>query len=970
MEVLAKETSEHPHSHGDHEHHSHQVKEEDVIRIRKESLQKIVLNYKFWIVILLAISIMLGVYIRSAPMMDHTRQMIPFYKFIFLPWTAYGGTPGLWDVTTNTWTLGPDLDPWLFERLAEYYVKEGKLPAVDYMRNVPDGFPSEVRTVVLPSMIDMTYHLSSFFLGNVSVEFAADIFPVIFFVLTIISFFFFVREVFIRKDKESIIKANFIAIIATFFMIVIPVFLSRSIAGIPEKESAAFFFMFLTFYFFLKAMKTKNFKFSIALGILSGLSTFVMGTIWGGDIFIYITIGVTTLIAFLLNNIHKKESFVYASWILTTTVLSLFILKSDAIYYIVGSLNTGIAFLTLFILVIDYILWDTKISSNKQLNKIKLPKHIVSIIVAIILVVVIATLFFGPNFIVDKLKAVHQSTFRPVTGRWNTTVAENRQPYFTEWRGNFGPFIPLGKISIPIFFWLFIIGSILIFRNMMNKLKSKDAWILTIVYIILIFAMIFSRYSSSSQFNGENFISKFVYYGAVILFLGVSIKIYSDYYKRKDNAFDYIDYEYIFILILLLLAIFSARGAVRLIMVLGPIAPIFVGYLNLELITLFIKNKDDNKKLIYLFFAVIVVLLTIYAFMGVPLKSNQNYGFYQESKSSAFSFVPTPYNQQWQYAMDWVRNNTPEDAVFGHWWDYGYWVQSIGERATVLDGGNAKVFWNYWMGRIVLTGDNQQDALDFLYAHNTTHFLIDSTDIGKYGAFSQIGSDENFDRLSQIGVFNLDPSQTQETRNQTNYFYRGGIPLDEDLRVIQDGKELILPAGQTAVGAFIIPMNTNQESGSGNVGQPTVIFVDQTDGTQYRIPMRYVSINGEFFDFHDGINATLFIFPSLESNGQGIKLNQVGAAMFISPRLMRGMLAQIYILNDPLNNFPGFKLVHTEPSYINRNLNAQGANLPDFVYYQGIQGPIKIWEIKYTGNETVQQKYLDTDSSKYLPWRL
>jgi len=66
-------------------------------------------------------------------------------------------------------------------------------------------------------------------------------------------------------------------------------------------------------------------------------------------------------------------------------------------------------------------------------------------------------------------------------------------------------------------------------------------------------------------------------------------------------------------------------------------------------------------------------------------------------------------------------------------------LQSIGERATVLDGGNAIVYWNYLMGRHVLTGDNQKDALEFLYNHNTTHLLIDSSDIGKYGAYSSIG---------------------------------------------------------------------------------------------------------------------------------------------------------------------------------------------------------------------------------------
>ena len=52
------------------------------------------------------------------------------------------------------------------------------------------------------------------------------------------------------------------------------------------------------------------------------------------------------------------------------------------------------------------------------------------------------------------------------------------------------------------------------------------------------------------------------------------------------------------------------------------------------------------------------------------------------------------------------------------------------------------------------------------------------------------------------------------------------------------------------------------------------------------------------------------------------------------------------------------------------DLNAQGLNLGEFVYYQGLQGPIKIWEISYTGKEEIKEEYLDTDYTKYLDWEL
>ena len=43
------------------------------------------------------------------------------------------------DITTGGWTLGPDLDPFLFLRWAKYIVENGTLFSIDHMRYVPLG---------------------------------------------------------------------------------------------------------------------------------------------------------------------------------------------------------------------------------------------------------------------------------------------------------------------------------------------------------------------------------------------------------------------------------------------------------------------------------------------------------------------------------------------------------------------------------------------------------------------------------------------------------------------------------------------------------------------------------------------------------------------------------------------------------------------------------------------------------------
>jgi asparagine N-glycosylation enzyme membrane subunit Stt3 len=905
---------------------------ERLIEERKKKIAGFMKKSSLWVIGLLIIAIILGIYIRSLPMQDHN------------------GKPGLWDITTNTWTLGPDLDPWLFERDAQEIIEHGSLPKIDSMRNVPLGFDNTVESRLLPYMIVWLYYILSMFM-NTSPMFAAVLFPVVMFALTILSFFLFVREVFNDESKKEKTKANVIAIISTFFMIIIPAFLSRTVAGIPEKESAAFFFMFLSFFFILRAWKSKKAKVYIPLGILSGIFTALMWLIWGGVVYIFITIAIATMIAFILNKVGKKEFIIYSLWLFIAIILFLsFSTRADLIG-ILTSLDSGLAFLVFLIITIHMIIWNTPISNLKYIKQSKIPKNILSLVIGIVLIIALILIFLGPGFIIEKLQAINQALFTPITGRWNITVAENRQPYFTEWAASFGPYIK----NIPLLFWLFFIGSVFLFRKMLDKLDKKDAWILTGLYVLFFMGLVFSRYAPHPNiFDGEGFVSRAAYYLSALMLIAGLIYYYVRYERKGDKRFESVKYDYLILFALFMFCLFTARGAVRLIMVLAPIAPIFVGYLIVELFEIFSKTKEETAKIII--GAVFVFILVISGFIF--------WNYYNEIKNESYYFIPSAYNYQWQKAMQWVREDTPQDAVFAHWWDYGYWLQSIGNRATVTDGGNAIAYWNYLMGRHVLTGDNQKDALDFLYSHNANYLLIDSSDIGKYTAFSSIGSDINYDRYSWIGTFLQDDKQTQETKNQTLYIYPGGIALDEDLLINQSGKNILLPSGKAGVGAIIIPLDKK----TNKFEQPYVIAFYQ--GSQYKVYLRYLAIDKDFIDFKSGIEGCAYLFPYLENSGQGLSSNKIGAAMFLSPRLLRGLLAQIYILNDPFKKFQNFQVAHTESSLVVDNLRSQGMQLPEFVYYQGVQGPIKIWNITYTGKEEIKPEYLGTDPSKYLNWQL
>jgi asparagine N-glycosylation enzyme membrane subunit Stt3 len=203
------------------------MSEQDIIKEREKKILDFINKKNLWIVGVLIIALILGIYIRSLPMQDH------------------GGNPGLWDISTNSWTLGPDLDPWLFVRTAEMIVNNGSIPETDMMRSVPLGQDTTNETMLLPYMIAWTYKFLNIFMNDVTIELAGDVFPVIMFALTILTFFFMVKEIFEKSGKR---KAEIIAGLSTFFMIVILHLYREQLREFLKKNLRAFVYFWLIFY--------------------------------------------------------------------------------------------------------------------------------------------------------------------------------------------------------------------------------------------------------------------------------------------------------------------------------------------------------------------------------------------------------------------------------------------------------------------------------------------------------------------------------------------------------------------------------------------------------------------------------------------------------------------------------------------------------------------------------------------------
>jgi len=148
----------------------------------------------------------------------------------------------------------------------------------------------------------------------------------------------------------------------------------------------------------------------------------------------------------------------------------------------------------------------------------------------------------------------------------------------------------------------------------------------------------------------------------------------------------------VFALIVGLVGVYVSSAFIRL-ELFASLSVIILSSIGLSILTSAIlinkKVKDTristNPRIItkVFYFAIIIILLS----SPLMIPENQNW-------VNAIKAPPTILNggsiynvatDDWHDAMDWLKKNTPEDAVVASWWDYGYWITTLSERATLAD---------------------------------------------------------------------------------------------------------------------------------------------------------------------------------------------------------------------------------------------------------------------------------------------
>ena len=812
-----------------------------------------------------------------------------FYYLLLLPILIIA----LYVRTRNLTYLGGKyllgLDPYAFFRYAQEVIATGTIQSPDLMRYVPLGYnlrmdykfmgyflgyTYKIITVISPSTTQLEWHI---------------MYPPIVTVISLVFFFLFLRQLFDSK----------VALLATAFLAVIPTYIYRTGAGFADHEALAMMFMFIALWQFTLMWKAdRRFK-SIIYGSIAGLFSTAMYFTWpGGYRFLIVSLAGLGILVTIFSKPSTTQVVGYLTWFSTFTLFSALGLRQ--ISFITELENLMLIFAVVFIIA-NQLKPIKNLADN--LSK-QLPYHIPSEIMILLAIVILGLIVGWITGIVDPAVVIGRLLHPGGTSRFAFTVSENQQPYFIGGNGWWS--------GIGWTFMLAFLGSIYMVIKMFKSIKIGLAVAASYAIFFLIF--IFGRFSPDPKYNAIASFSTSTYLIWFGIFMATLFGLYIfEYNKHKETARETFDlpWELLLVFIWFLFTAIIARGAVRTIFSFAPAVAIVAAYFTVNLGRELYKRDSAEKTL-----AIILILFALFSFYANGTQAmmiNRGSG----------SGLPG----QWETSMTFIRDNTAEDAVIAHWWDYGYWTQTIGERATVVDGGNAMA-WDHGMGRYGITHNNLQETFEYFKTHEVTHLLLSEEEIGKYHAFATIGSDENFDRQSTIGVFGM--RGQQELRNSVEYTYQGGWGLDQDL--VMDMK--VIPQGTPLAGLSLVVNN------DGTFEAPTAIFV--ANGQQLPLKVNCVVANGQRYNFNiaNSMDACVVLIPYFVDQQN---MNPLGSAFFVSSKVRDGNFARLYLYGEEI---PGFKKVYDD-------------NTPLGIYNGQLIGPIRIWEIEYPVGTKTDDKYLE-----------
>lgn len=218
------------------------------------------------------------------------------------------------------------LDPWVQYRSAEYILENGLgnfLNWYDTTSWYPMGKEmGKSLYIIIPITAVIFYKIALLFGFSTSLLTVSYFVPAIFGAATILVIY----------KLGSVLHSKRTGVFAAFFLAMAEGFLSRTIVGFFDNECVGIFLMFLTFYFFVKAL-TKD---SITNSILAGLSLGGLSLTWGAYRYAYDLLAVYAVVMILMKKYSRRLLSSYSITILLGIIIGTLIPR-NGVDFITGT---------------------------------------------------------------------------------------------------------------------------------------------------------------------------------------------------------------------------------------------------------------------------------------------------------------------------------------------------------------------------------------------------------------------------------------------------------------------------------------------------------------------------------------------------------------------------------------------------------------------------------------------------------
>ncbi|MGD0779571.1 MAG: STT3 domain-containing protein [Dehalococcoidales bacterium] len=267
------------------------------------------------------------------------------------------------------------------------------------------------------------------------------------------------------------------------------------------------------------------------------------------------------------------------------------------------------------------------------------------------------------------------------------------------------------------------------------------------------------------------------------------------------------------------------------------------------------SRKEGHSNALY-YVNVILAIVVVFLFVYVPNIS--------KAKVQA-SIVPYALSDDWQIALLWMKDNTPEplgdpnayyqlyDAGFKYpesaygvasWWDYGYWITRVAHRIPNTnpsqDPGPIRNIANYFLSQNLSSAEVIRKEL------GTSYIITDyDTSVGKYPAMVQWAGQE---RAKYVPTYYMAQSnQLVPVQVFSPDYYRTLI-----VRLYNfDGKAV--PAGKPTVLVY--------QMAQVNVNLEVKRLVDYKEFTAYQDALNYIASQNSTTQSYDIVGTDPFVSP-------------------------------------------------------------------------------------------------------------